>query len=176
MAISKFNRTQSQCLLKGYVVVPLYKKVFFFQGPIGREVRTTVRIRWSFTQMCCAMSLVCPSIATHRTCQFWARSEPVNMPKTIVSPAKCGVRNVIRFLYSEQTTRNAVLRHCPSSWQCSAAFCSCNKEALWCVFYGKCLITHYDPLRLGSLWFSSLSSYGTVVGRQHFGTMSCRPG
>ena len=35
--------------------------------------------------MCCAMSLVWPSIATHRTCQFWARSEPENMSKTIVS-------------------------------------------------------------------------------------------
>ena len=31
--------------------------------------------------MCCAMSLVCPSIATHHTCQFWACSEPINMPK-----------------------------------------------------------------------------------------------
>ena len=31
------------------------------------------------------MCLVCPSVATHLTCQFWARSEPVNMPKTIVS-------------------------------------------------------------------------------------------
>ena len=35
--------------------------------------------------MCCAMSLVCPWITTHRTCEFWARSEPLNMPKTIVS-------------------------------------------------------------------------------------------
>ena len=79
--------------------------------------------------MCCAMSLVCPSMATHRTCQFWARSEPVKMPKTIETPAKCGVRAVIRFLYSEPATRNDVLRYCPSSWQCSAAHCSCNKEA-----------------------------------------------
>ena len=58
--------------------------------------------------MCCSMSLVCPSIATHRTCQFWGRSEPVNMPKTIKFPAKCGVRSVIRLLYSEQATRNVV--------------------------------------------------------------------
>ena len=35
--------------------------------------------------MCCAMSLVCPSIATHRTCQFWELSEPVNIAKTRVS-------------------------------------------------------------------------------------------
>ena len=101
------------------------RELYFFQGLIGREMRTTVRIRWSFEQMCCAMSLVCPSIATH---QFWARSEPVNMPKTIESPAKCGVRVVIRFLYSEQATRNVFLRYCPYSWQCSAAYCSCNKE------------------------------------------------
>ena len=91
-------------------------RAIFFQGRIGREIRTTVKIRWSFDQMCCAMSLVCPSIATHRTCQFWARSESVNMPKTIV-PAKCGVRAVIRFIYLEQATRNVALRYCPS-WQC----------------------------------------------------------
>ena len=59
--------------------------------------------------MCRTMSLVCPSIATHSTCQFWAHSEPLNMPKTIESPAKCGVHAVIWFLYSEQSTRNVVL-------------------------------------------------------------------
>ena len=57
---------------------------FFFQCPIGLEIRTTVKIRWSFAQMCCAVSLVCPSIATHCTCQFWARSEPVSTPKNRV--------------------------------------------------------------------------------------------
>ena len=104
-------------------------RVFFFQGPICCEIRTTVRIRRSFAQMCCLMSLVCPWIATHCTCEFWARSEPVNMPKTIESPVNCGVHAVIRFLYSEQATRNVVLRYCPSSWQCSAAYYSCNKQA-----------------------------------------------
>ena len=99
------------------------------QGPIGREIRITVRIRRSSAQMCCAMSLVCPSIATHSTCEFWARSEPVNMPKIVESPAICGVCDVIRFHYSEKATRNVVLRYCPSSWQCLAAHCSCNKEA-----------------------------------------------
>ena len=103
--------------------------LFIFQGPIGYGIRTTVRIRWSFAQMCCAMSLVCPSIAAHCMCQFWACGEHVNMPKTIESSAKCGVHAVIRFLYSEQATRNVVLRYCPSSWQCSAAYCSCYKEA-----------------------------------------------
>ena len=63
----------------------LIRGIYFFHDPIGCEIRTAVRIRWSFAQMCCAMSLVCPPIATHRTCQFWARSEPVNTPKTIVS-------------------------------------------------------------------------------------------
>ena len=110
----------------------------FFQGPIGRKIRTTVRIRWSFVQMCCAKSLVFPSIATHRTCQFWARSEPVNMSKTIESPAKCGVRAIIRFLYSEQAMRNVVLRYCPSSLQCSAAYAAATKRLLqrfrWEVF------------------------------------------
>ena len=103
--------------------------LYFFQGPIGREIRTTVRIRWSFVQMCRAMSLVCPSIMTYRTCQFSAHTEPINMPETIESPAKFGVHAVIWFLYSEKATRNFVLRYCPPSWQCSAAHCSCNKEA-----------------------------------------------
>ena len=101
---------------------------FFFHCLIGREFRTTVRIRWSFAQLCCTMSLICLSITTHHTCQFWVHSEPINMPKTIESPNKCGVRAIIRFLYSEQVTRNVVLRYCPSSWQCSATYCSCNKE------------------------------------------------
>ena len=74
----------------------------FFYDPIGREIGTTVTITWSFAQMCCAMSLICPSIATHRTCQFWARIEPVNIPETIETSAKWGVRGVNRFLYSEQ--------------------------------------------------------------------------
>ena len=113
--------------------------LFSFQGLIVCEIRTTVRIRWSFVQMCCAMSLVSTSIATHRICQFWAHSEPINM------------RAVIQFLYSEQAMRNVVLRYCPSSWQYSAAYCSCNKEA---------------PPGLDSLWFSSLSSYETVIGGQ----------
>ena len=85
----------------GYLFIHLYVRGLFFQGLIGREIRTTVRIRWSFAQMCRAISLACQSIATHSTCQFWARSEPVNRPKTIESPAKCGVHALIRFLYSE---------------------------------------------------------------------------
>ena len=119
----------------------------------------TERIRWSFVQLCCAISLVCPVIATPRTYQFWEHSESVNMPKTIESPAKCGVHAVIWFLYSEQVTRNVVLRYCPSSWQCSAA---ATKRLL------KCLITHHHSPGLCSLWFSPLSSYEMVIGGQHF--------
>ena len=125
--------------------------------------------------MCCAMSLVCPLIATHHTCQFWARSEPINMLKTIESPAKCGVCAVISFLYSEQVTRNVVLRCCPSSWQCSRHTLQLQQRGSWSVFNGKCLITHHHLPGLGSQWFSSLSSYETVVGGQHFSTTSCKP-
>ena len=64
------------------------------------------------------------------------------------------------------------LRYCPSSWQCSAAYCSCNKDDSWSVFDGKWLITHH-PSGLGSLRFSSLPSYETVIGGQHYDTMSC---
>ena len=150
-------------------------RAIFFQGPIGRKIRNTVRIKRSFVQMSCAMSLVCPSIATHCTCQFWVRSEPVNMPKSIESPTKCGVCSVIWFLYSEKVMRNVVLRYCSYSWRCSASLCSCNKEASEAFSMRKCLITHHHLPRLGSLWFSSLSSCETVIGEQHFGTMSCRP-
>ena len=51
--------------------------------------------------MFCAMPLVCPSIASHRTCELWALSEHVNISKTIESPAKCEVRAAIRLLYAE---------------------------------------------------------------------------
>ena len=51
--------------------------------------------------MCWVMSLVCPSIASGRSCQFWACSEHVSMPRTIQSPAKCEVHAVIRFLHAE---------------------------------------------------------------------------
>ena len=50
---------------------------------------------------------------------------------------------------------------CPSSWQCSGAHCSYNKETSAVFFYGKCLITHHMP-GLGSLWFSCLYSYEMV--------------
>ena len=129
------NQDVGGCILRSLLEVSwcsectLYKAYFFFQGPIGREIRPTARIRPSSAQMCCAMSPVCLSIATHRTCQFWADSDPVNMAKTIESPAKRGVRAVIRFLYSEQATRNDILRYFPTSWEYSAAYCSCNNEA-----------------------------------------------
>ena len=146
-------------------------KDYFFQGPIGRVIRTPVRIRWSIAQMSCAMFLVCPSISTHRTCQFWASSEPANMPKTIVSRqmwnACCN---------SIPLFRKSVEEYCPPSWQILGRTLQLQQKGSWSVFDGTCLITHRHPLRsLSSLWFSSLSSYKTVVGGQHFGTMSCRP-
>ena len=91
-----------------------YEGYFILKGSIGHEIRTTVRIRWSFAHVCCAMSLVCPSIATHRTSQFRAGNEPVNTPKTVESPAKCGVRAVIRFLLFRTSDEGKfVLRYCP---------------------------------------------------------------
>ena len=44
-------------------------------------------------------------------------------PKTIEPAVKCGVRAVIQFLYLEQVTRNVILRYCPSTRQCLAAYC-----------------------------------------------------
>ena len=140
MTVEQWFRCESSKNLRLWYV----RGLFFFQGSIGREIRTTVRIRSSFSQMCWAMSLVCPSIATHLTCQFWARSEPINMPKTIESPAKCGVLAVIKFLYWEQATRNVVLRYYPS-WKCSAVYSSCNKEAP-------------EAFSLGSVWSTIIIS------------------
>ena len=87
--------------------------------------------------MCCAMSLVCPSIATRRTCQFWARSEPVNLPKTIVS-GKCGVHAVIRFIYSEKErgmlSSGIVLLHDSAQLHTAVAIKRLLKRFRWEVF------------------------------------------
>ena len=133
----------------------IVRGLFFFQGPIGCTTKTTVKIRWSFVQMSCPVSLVCPSIASHHTCQFWVRSEHVNMPKTIESPTKCDMCALIQYLYSERATRKVVIRHCPSSWQCSAAHCSCNKRGSSSIFDGKCLITHHTTRTWPPLIFIS---------------------
>ena len=148
----------------------------FFQVPIGREIRTIVRIRWSFEQMCCAMSLVCPSIATHSTYQFWSRSEPVHMPKTMESPAKCGVRVVIRFLYFRTSDEECCPQVLSFFMTILGRILQLQQRGSWSVFDVKYLITLHHPPGLGSLWFSSLSSYKTVVEGRHFGTMNCRPG
>ena len=142
----------------------IYEGYFYFQGPIGRDIKITVKIRWIFAQMCCAVSLVCLLIASHRTCQFWVHSEHINLRKTIEFPAKCEMRAVIQFLYSEQAKRNIVIRHCPS-WQYSAT--QLQQRGFCSVFGGKCLITHHTA-RLGSLWFSSHSSCETVSRRTTF--------
>ena len=123
----------------------------------------------------CAVPLICPLIASHRTCQFWAPSEHVNMPKTIAFPAKCDIFAVIQFLYSEQTTRNVVIRHCPSSWQCLAAHCSCNKEASAAFSMGSVWSPPYS-LDLAPCDFHLFYHMKRCLGRQHFGTDSgCRP-
>ena len=106
------------------------RRVIFLQCPIGHEIRTTVRIRRNFTQMCCAMCLVCPSSATHRTCQFWSHNEPINMPKTIESPAKCGESAVIQFLYAEGC--NAAEIHRWMSNVYGETFMSDSKVQHWC--------------------------------------------
>ena len=143
---------------------------FLFQGPIDREVRTTVRIRWSFAQMCCAMSLVCPSIAIHCTCQFWACSEPVNMPKTVVSrqiwSACCNSIPLFQNKRRGMLSSCIVLLHDNTRLHTAAATYKCFR---WEAF-------DHPPssTRTCSLWFSSLSSHEMVVG-QHFGTVSYRP-
>ena len=152
----------------------LFTRAVLFQGPIGREIRTTVRIRWIFVQLCCAKSLVCPSIATHRTCQFCARSEPVNMPKTIVSrqiwSACCN--SITLFRRRDEECCPQVLSYFLTMLGRTLQL---QQRISWSIFDGKCLITHHHPLGLGTLWFLSLSSYEPVVRGQHFGTMSCRP-
>ena len=48
-----------------------------------------LKLKWKsgndFAQMYCAVSLLCPSIVNCRIRHFWARSELVNMSKTIIS-------------------------------------------------------------------------------------------
>ena len=94
--------------------------------------------------------LVCPSITTRRTCQHWARSEPVNMPKTIESPAKCGVRAVIRFIYFGTSDEE----FCPQILSFFMAILGrilqLQQRGSWGVFVGKCLITHH----LSRTWLS----------------------
>ena len=142
------------------------RAIFFFPVTIGHEIR----IRWSFAQICCAMSLVCPSIGTNRTCQFWAHSEPVNMPKTIESPTKCGVRAVIRFLYFRTSDEECCPQVLPFFMTILGRILQLQQRDSWSVFDGKCLITRHHPPGFGALRFSSLSPCETVVGGQHFGT------
>ena len=117
--------------------------------------------------MCCAVFLVCLSIATYHTCQLWMHSEHIYMSKTIESPAKCDMGAVIKFLYSEQATRNVVIRHCPS-WQCLVTHTvAATKRLLQCFWWEEFDLTTIQP-GCGSLWFSSLSSYETMSRRTTF--------
>ena len=83
----------------------IYEGYFFFKVWSVTKLEPQWESDEGFAQMCCTISLVCLSIVTHHTCQFWVRSEPVNMPKTIESPTKCGLRAIIWFLYSEKEWR-----------------------------------------------------------------------
>ena len=108
---------------------------------------------------------LCAMIATHCICQFWERSEPINMPKTIAPPTKCGVCAVIQFLYFRTSDEE-----CPQVLFFLTIFgriLQLQQRGSWGIFDGKCLIAHHHQPRLGSRWFSSLSSYETVVGGQH---------
>ena len=118
--------------------------------------------------MCCAVFLVCLSIATYHTCQLWMHSEHIYMSKTIESPAKCDMGAVIKFLYSEQATRNVVIRHCPS-WQCLVAHCSCNKEAPAVFSMGRVWSPPYS-LDVAPLDFHLFPHMKRCLGGQHFGT------
>ena len=68
---------------------PLLVNVLMYEGYFFK-VRSVAKLelQWESDEAlrrCVAQCVICPSIATQRTCQFWARSEPINMPKTIVS-------------------------------------------------------------------------------------------
>ena len=107
--------------------------------------------------------------------QFWANSEPVNMPITIETPVKCGVRAVIWFLYSEKATRNVVLRYCPSSWQCSAAYCSSNKDAPEAFSMRSVWSPTIIRPDLAPCDFHLFPCMKRSEEDKHFGTLSCRP-
>ena len=137
---------------------------FLFQGPISHAMKTIVKIRWSFAQIGCAVYLLCPSNMSHGTCQFRVLSGP----KTIKSPTKCDVHAANRSLYSEQTTRNVVIRHCTSSWQCSAAQCSCNKEVPAAFLMGRFDHPPYNP-DLATSDFHLFPCMKLCLRGQHFG-------
>ena len=98
------------------------------------------------------MSLVCPSIAIHRTCQFWAHSEPVNVPKTI--------ERVSRQMWS--ACCNSIPLFGTSDEECCPKVLSFfmtmlvsilqpQQRGSWSDFDAKCLITDHHPPRT---WFS----------------------
>ena len=100
-----------------YLKICLIRWLFFFQNQIGRKIKITVKIRWTYAQMCCAVSQICASISSHRICKFWARSEQVNMPKTIESPPN--VKFLLQFDFFIR--RGAMQRKFTDEWvMCTA--------------------------------------------------------
>ena len=106
--------------------------------------------------MCCTMSLVCPSITTHRTCQLWARSESVNTPKTIESPAKCGVHTVIRLLYFRTSDEECCTQILSFFMTILGRILQLQQRGSWSVFDGKCLITQSSARTCLPMIFISL--------------------
>ena len=123
--------------------------------------------RWSFVQVCCTVSLVCQSITSHRTCQFWASSEHVNMPRTTESPAKCEVCVCNSISLFRTSNEECCLQALFFFMTVPGRTLQLQERDSCGVFNGKCLITTILPGH-GSLWFSSLSSYETVSRRTTF--------
>ena len=81
---------------------------------------------------------VCPSVATHRICQFWARSEPINISKTIVSlqmwSASCNSIPLFRKKRGGMLSSGIVLLHENARPHTAAATKRLLKRPRWEVF------------------------------------------
>ena len=126
------------------------KRAIFFKARSVAKLDLQWEIWWSFAQMRCAMSLVCPSIAMHRTCQFWARSESINMPKRIVFcqmwSACCNLIPLFR-----KSGEECCLQVLSFFMTVLGRILQLQQRGSWSIFDGKCLITHHHLLGLGSL-------------------------
>ena len=98
-------------------------------------------------------------MTTYHTCQFWARSEPVNMLKTIEPPAKCRVRAVIRFLIQNKLRRmlssGIVLVHDNARPHTAAATISSARTWLPMIFISFLL---WNGRRRTTFWHNELQT------------------